>query len=130
MIISIYCTHSSGATNRSQLRSLSRFIETECSGKGIIIGGDFNAHLHLFAKCNNTRGRLLLEFCDKHELVILSSTELCQGRHTRKEATIDYMLCNDEVMRTCQSMEVDERREVKHFLPCSDKREETGKKRV
>jgi hypothetical protein len=112
MIISIYWTQSSIITNKAQIKSLSEFIERECGGKGIIIGGDFNAHTHLFAECNNTRGRLLLEFTELHGLVLMNSTDLCKGRKTRKDATIDYILCNDRVLQTCQSMLVDQDREV------------------
>ena len=95
VIVSIHCTHVSVAANRKQLKALTSFIESEGTGKGLIIGGDFDTHVH--TKCNNTRGKLLLEFCDRHGLVILKPTDLCQRRHTRREATIDYMLCSDKV---------------------------------
>ena len=112
IIISIYWTQSSIAANKKQIKSLTEFIANRCEGKGIIIGGDFNAHTHLFADCNNTRGRPLMEFTELHGLVIMNSTDLCEGRKTRKDATIDYVLCNDKVVNTCQSMFIDERREV------------------
>jgi exonuclease III len=112
MVISVYCTHSSVSKNKTQLRTISDFIENKCNGKGLIIGGDFNAHTHLFANCNDSRGRLLLEFAENAGLVILNSTDKCKGRYTRGSATIDYILCNDKVLQACQSMNIDEQREV------------------
>ena len=54
-----------------------------------------------------------MEFTELHGLVIVKPTDICKGRNTRKDATIDYILCNGKkVLNTCQSMLVDERREV------------------
>jgi hypothetical protein len=75
VVISVYCTHSSRSRDKSQLKSISDFIVEECKGKGLVIGGDFNAHTHFFASSNDSGGRLLMEFAENLGLIILNSEQ-------------------------------------------------------
>ena len=45
-------------------------------------------------------------------MITLNSTDLCEGKYPRKNATLDYIILNNLVYKTCRSMVVDENREV------------------
>lgn len=112
VLVSLYCSHSSKATNKKLFRSVSSFLIDRCQGRGVLIGGDFNAHTHLFEDNNNARGRLLMDFVNQHGLIVLNSTNICKGRYTRGQSTIDYMLCNEVVYRKAYEMIIDDQRNI------------------
>ena len=80
IISSIHGPYSALASYRRQLHGLSEFLNEKCRWRGIIIGGDHNAQTHLLTEYNNTRGKLVLEFVENHGLIILKSTDMCEGR--------------------------------------------------
>jgi Reverse transcriptase (RNA-dependent DNA polymerase)/Endonuclease-reverse transcriptase len=94
------------------MNQLSALIMRRCGGAALIIGGDFNAHLEEFASEMDSRGKLLKEFALKHGLVILNTTDKCQGQHTRKDAVLDYLLCSNDCYELIDCMLVDDQRSV------------------
>ena len=76
----------------------------------VVIGGDFNAHISEFAESQNVRGSLLKDLVSQNKLTIVNMTTKCRGKATRKEAVLDYVLCNDNALENILEMVIDEKR--------------------
>ena len=86
----------------------------------VLIMGDFNGKIGEEVKGNRPEktkgGRLLLKMAKQEKLIILNTTEICEGLWTRTEgesrSVIDYILTDDESVEGVQSMMVDENKEL------------------
>ena len=88
-----------------------------------MIIGDLNGHLELLGKNRRTseNGKNVLSWIEKYNLNLLNADEKCKGVYTRCQGTqksaIDMVLVNEEMYNWCESMEIDEEKEI---INCSD----------
>ena len=80
-------------------------IEKE-GDEGLVVRGDFNAHLELLgAKEDDINGRMVLDWLDRYNLVLLNADKKCKGLFTwgRREqrSTIDLVLENHKMYEMC-----------------------------
>ncbi|KAL1475909.1 hypothetical protein MTO96_036940, partial [Rhipicephalus appendiculatus] len=78
----------------------------------ILIVGDFNAHIEELDMATDRTGKLLLDWVEKMELVIVNTTEKCKGTITWAARTntscIDYCLISSGLLPQLTDMHVDE----------------------
>ena len=111
IIISVYVTHESLKKNMEIFQNLRKLLNKRVKkDTRVIVGGDFNAHISEFAETQNVRGSLLKNLANQNKLTIVNMTTKCRGKATRKEAVLDYVLCNDNALENVLEMEIDEKR--------------------
>ena len=75
----------------------------------------FNSHVGFLGRQElNTRGRKMLEFIEKWNLVLLNGDQDCDGEITRirgeQKSTIDFMMVSQTTYQTFNSMNIDEKK--------------------
>ena len=105
--------------NRRIQKIVESRIEKEGT-EGLIVMGDFNAHLIMLgAKDNDINGRMVLEWLDKYDLVLMNADRKCKGLFTwgRREqrSSIDLVLVNRKMYELCSNMSIDEEGDVINF---------------
>ena len=109
IFISVYVAHENVGSNFKLFTEVGDVIKRRRKNNScILVGGDMNAHLSQFAGTQNMRGKLLMEFAEQNQLCILNLTDLCEGRKTRYDATIDYALCNQMMRGYVRHMRIHE----------------------
>ena len=88
--------------------------------EGLVLLGDFNAHLKILgAKDNDINGKMVLDWLEKYDLVLLNADEKCRGLFTwgRREqrSAIDLVLVNRKMYEICLKMSIDEEGAIINF---------------
>ncbi|CAL4162554.1 unnamed protein product [Meganyctiphanes norvegica] len=89
--------------------------------EGLIILGDFNAHMEILEpdRKNDANGKMISDWCDKYDLILLNADEKCVGTYTRirgtQKSAIDMVLVNDGFYKYCKDMNIDEKQEKLSF---------------
>ena len=84
--------------------------------ENLIVLGDFNGHLGFIGmQEQNWKGRMLLDFIERWNLVLLNGDEACTGEITRiqgdQRSAIDFKIVNQALYKFFQSMSIDENKE-------------------
>ena len=79
----------------------------------VIVMGDFNAHVGFLGRQDiNQNGRMMLDFMDRWNFIMLNADDRCEGVVTRKqrgeESVLDYILISRMVYARFRCMVVDE----------------------
>ena len=105
-----------GAKAREENQEMVQCIEKDIDELGeeceIIILGDMNAHIADMDGYTDPTGRMLMDMCERHDLIICNSTEKCEGQITwevgRLQSTIDYALMSRRMYDRLRVMNIDE----------------------
>ena len=112
LFISMYVSHERGKFNAQLYERITEVLDRNCGeNTHVVIGGDMNAHITQFSDEENARGFLLKNFVSQNGLIIVNTSEKCEGKFTRNKAVIDYVLCNGMAYEKLTHMKVDELRE-------------------
>ena len=89
-----------------------RMINEQGEEHEIIIVGDMNAHIEDLDGYTDSTGNMLLDMCERHDLVLVNTSEKCEGLITwetgRSHSTIDYALMSHRMYNKLENMEIDE----------------------
>ena len=82
--------------------------------------GDFNAHLErLDGRKTDENGRMVLEWIDSWDLILLNGDEKCKGTYTwirgNSKTAIDMVMVNRRMYEVCEEMIIDEDKEEIQF---------------
>ncbi|XP_018496651.1 uncharacterized protein LOC108864844 [Galendromus occidentalis] len=111
ILVGVYVAHLLRGANAKMYAEISNLIRSKCESTDcILIGGDMNGHIPRFDGKSDMRGRLLQNFAEENDLLILNGSERCEGRYTRKSAVIDYVLGSPGAVETVQHMYIDDKR--------------------
>ena len=89
--------------------------------RGLMILGDFNGHLNMIEnnRRNDMNGKMVIEWMEEHNLILLNATEKCEGTYTRIEgdqkSAIDFILVNRNLYKMSTSLKIDEKKELFHL---------------
>ena len=105
--------------NRKIRADIEKAIE-ENTNEGLMVLGDFNAHLkRLDGRRTDENGRMVLEWIDKLNLILLNGDEKCKGTYTRvvgnTKTAIDMVMVNKKMYEVCEEMIIDEDKEEIQF---------------
>ncbi|XP_018497315.1 uncharacterized protein LOC108865118, partial [Galendromus occidentalis] len=113
LFCSIYVAHERGRQNGQLFENITNVLSHEHDGKThVVIGGDMNAHITQFSEQEDARGWLVKNFASQNGLIIVNTSDKCEGKFTRKGAVLDYVLCNTSAYRKLQQMVIDEKRQI------------------
>lgn len=92
---------------------LDAIIESSGELVPLLVFGDFNGHVgYLGEQRINGNGRMLLEFIEKWNLIMLNMDDACEGLYTRvqgeERSVIDYYLVNEKMYDKFRRMKIDE----------------------
>ena len=81
--------------------------------EGLIVMGDFNGHIKsIDGRDTDKNGKMILEWMENYELILLNMDEKCEGVFTRirgeQKTTIDYVMVNRKIYENYESMHIDE----------------------
>ena len=107
-------------TNRNSIimRSIGGIIENLNEKQvPIILMGDFNAHIGVVGEQSiNNNGQLLLEFQEKHNLILLNGDLNCRGETTwsrgNQKSAIDFFFCSQDMYKYFTHLFIDEDKEL------------------
>ncbi|CAL4079479.1 unnamed protein product, partial [Meganyctiphanes norvegica] len=123
-IILVYFDVDKGEIGRQNNEEIRKEIEEKIrnnKSKGLIILGDFNAHLEMIEpeRKDDFNGKMIIEWVEKYNLILLNTDEKCIGKYTRsrgvQKSAIDMVLVNEEMYETCKDMRIDEEKEIISF---------------
>ena len=105
--------------NRKIRAEIEKAME-ENTSEGLMVLGDFNAHLkRLDGRRTDENGKMVLEWIDKLNLILLNGDEKCKGTYTRVEGNtktaIDMVMVNKKMYEACEEMIIDEDKEEIKF---------------
>ena len=105
--------------NRNMEREIRKMIENNKS-EGLIILGDFNAHLYMLEdRKEDANGDMILELVEDYDLTLLNADERCEGVFTwqarGQKSAIDMILVNRKVFEYCSKIVIDEKGEESNF---------------
>ena len=93
-----------------EVNRMMRGLEDE---ERVVIMGDFNAHVGFLGRQElNYNGKLLMEFVEKWNLIMLNADDRCEGEVTRRqrgeESVLDFILVSSNVYEKYRGMYIDE----------------------
>lgn len=98
--------------NKKMLECIASDINELGGGCEIIILGDMNAHIEDMDGYTDSTGSMMLDMCERHDLVVCNSTEKCEGHITWEvgslQSTIDYALMSHRMHDRLKVMNIDE----------------------
>lgn len=101
-----------GEANAQHLACISGDVREIGANREVMIWGDMNAHLEDFDGHTDTTGRMLEEFCEALDLVLVNAQVKCDGKITwernNSQSTIDYCLMSRKLYNRLGGMEIDE----------------------
>ena len=105
--------------NRKIRAEIERAMEDNNS-EGLIILGDFNAHLErLDGRKTDENGRMVLEWIDSWDLILLNGDEKCKGTYTwirgNSKTAIDMVMVSKRMFEVCQEIIIDDDKEEIQF---------------
>ena len=120
LIISIYCAISDLQTNKGQFKEIGKIVREKMKeGTRILVAGDMNAHSTQLDGRLDGRGKLLCDFANDNDLIILNLSEKCREKITRSQggcsSSIDYTLCVALTYESTHDMHIDEDKEILHW---------------
>lgn len=78
----------------------------------VILVGDMNAHIEDLDGYTDRNGKLVLDMCEDHNLIVVNRETKCEGQITwergDKQSSIDYSLLSEGVYERLTVMEIDE----------------------
>ena len=103
--------------NREIMRECGAIVGAVVEGEGVLVLGDFNGHLgYLGYQEENKNGKIVNNFIDRHDLILLNCDERCEGTFTwergEQRSAIDFVMANEVMYRRFLGMKIDENREV------------------
>ena len=98
-------------------KEVRRHIENCEDEELIFLLGDFNGHIGILGNQQlNYNGKLVMDIKTECDLIILNSTEKCDGTYTWSKgdqtSAIDFVIVNNNALKICQSMKIDEGQDV------------------
>ena len=102
--------------NKKIRKDMEKIIENN-NKEGLILAGDFNGHLRMIdGRDNDDNGKMLMEWVEKYEVILLNLDERCEGKYTRiqkdQKTTVDYILVNKKIFDKIESIKIDENKET------------------
>ena len=81
--------------------------------EGLIVLGDFNAHLHMLEdRKEDANGDMILQLIEDYDLTLLNADERCEGVYTwqarGQRSAIDMIMVNRKVYESCGEIVIDE----------------------
>ena len=109
-----------GADRNRKIRAEIERAMEDNNSEGLIILGDFNAHLErLDVRKTDENGRMVLEWIDSWDLILLNGDEKCKGTYTwirgNSKTAIDMVMVNRRMYEVCEEMIIDEDKEEIQF---------------
>ena len=106
-----------GKDRNTQLKELLEKRIEQNNKEGLMVVGDFNGHIHsIDGKDTDRNGKMIIEWMDKYELILLNTDEKCKGTFTRirgnQKTTIDYVLVNKKIYENFVQMHIDEEKMI------------------
>ena len=111
-IVLIYMSTNDKARNKEIKQKAEAIIKKE-EEHPLLILGDFNGHLGFLGpqQCDEN-GRMVVNWLDEHNLVLLNADPNCTGETTwsrgEQKSSIDFMLVNQKLYQNFYSMDIDE----------------------
>ena len=99
--------------NNKIYREIIRLIDEIGEEKLLVIMGDFNGHVGFLGPQElNLNGKLLLDFVEKQNLIMLNADDKCEGEITRLQrgemSVLDYIMVSREMYNCFRGMRIDE----------------------
>uniref|UniRef100_A0A6G5ACM2 Putative tick transposon n=1 Tax=Rhipicephalus microplus TaxID=6941 RepID=A0A6G5ACM2_RHIMP len=98
--------------NQAMVECISKDIQELGGECEIIILGDMNAHIEDIDGYTDPTGKMIMDMCERLDLIICNSTEKCEGQITwevgRLQSTIDYALMSHRMYEKLRGMYLDE----------------------
>ena len=109
-----------GANRNRKIRAEIERAMEDNNSEGLIILGDFNAHLErLDGRKTDENGRMVLEWIDSWDLILLNGDEKCKGTYTwirgNSKTAIDMVMVIRRMYEVCEEMIIDEDKEEIQF---------------
>ena len=109
-----------GAERNRDIRAEIEKAMEENTSEGLMVLGDFNAHIEkLDGRRTDENGRMVLEWIDTKDLILLNGDEKCKGTYTRvmgdTKTAIDMVMVNRRMYEICEEMIIDEVKEEIRF---------------
>ena len=103
--------------NEDMKKEVRRHIENCEDEELIFLLGDFNGHIGILGNQQlNYNGKLVMDIKTECDLILLNSTEKCDGTYTwsrgDQRSAIDFVIVNNNALKICQSMKIDEGQDV------------------
>ncbi|XP_070381155.1 uncharacterized protein [Dermacentor albipictus] len=98
--------------NKELVECISADIRGFENGAEIVPLGDMNAHIQDLDGYTDNNGKLMLDLCEQHNLVIVNTGPKCEGQITwevgNRQSTIDYCLMTEGIQDKLREMVIDE----------------------
>ena len=103
--------------NEDMKKEVRRHIENCEDEELIFLLGDFNGHIGILGNQQlNYNGKLVMDIKTECDLILLNSIEKCDGTYTwsrgDQRSAIDFVIVNNNALKICQSMKIDEGQDV------------------
>ena len=118
-IIIVYFDANRDDTGKVRNKKLKKIIEKKIEQnekEGLIIAGDFNGHIRIIDEREDINGKMITEWVEGYEMILLNLDEKCEGKYTRirgeQKTTVDYILVNKKIYDSFENMKIDEEKEL------------------